>query len=237
MATEQTTSPSRWRQRLELSATLLTIIAGLVIVTVMGGGLLRTAKDPTRGRSTVPLPSKPLSLAGAALRGDRNAPIAILEYSDFQCPYCARFAQNTLEEVEKQYIQSGQVLFAFREFPIERLHPNARRAAEAAVCAGDQGKFVEAHNLLFDNQDRLLEAIGSIAIRARLDSVAFASCLARVGPRVTADIESAKALQIKGTPTFFVGRNVAGELHVRQVFSGSIDLPVFAEAIEAAKKQ
>jgi protein-disulfide isomerase len=98
--------------------------------------------DKTTKRTTV-------SVGNAVTEGTKGAPITIVEYSDFQCPYCER-AYPTVNQVMKDY--NGKILLAFKHFPLISIHPHAEKAAEAAVCARDQGKFWEFHNALFENQ-------------------------------------------------------------------------------------
>src|SRR3989344_1487036 len=85
-------------------------------------------------------------------KGDKNAPIVMLEFSDFQCPFCAKFWAETLPQIEKNYVDTGKVYFVYKDFPLSEIHPFAQQAAEAALCAGEQGKFWEYHDKLFENQ-------------------------------------------------------------------------------------
>ncbi len=84
--------------------------------------------------------------------GDENAPIVMLEFSDFQCPFCGKFWAETLPQIEKNYVDTGKVLFVYKDFPLREIHPFAQKAAEAALCAGDEGNFWEYHDELFKNQ-------------------------------------------------------------------------------------
>jgi hypothetical protein len=101
------------------------------------------------------VPTAPQSLEGAALKGDPKAPVVIIEYSDYQCPFCAKSERETLPELDQKYIGTGQVQLAFRHHPLSRLHPFATQAAEAAVCAGRLGKFWEMHAALFADPKQL----------------------------------------------------------------------------------
>src|SRR5262249_52363764 len=86
------------------------------------------------------------------LMGDKRARLVLVEFSDFQCPFCARFVKETLPDIEKDYIKTGKLKYVFRDFPITNAHKDAFKAALAAGCALDQGKFWEMHDQLFDNQ-------------------------------------------------------------------------------------
>ena len=85
-----------------------------------------------------------------AFKGDANAPVTIIEWSDYECPFCGRFYRDTLGLIESAYIDTGKVKFVYRDFPLS-FHPNAQKAAEAAECAGEQGKYFDMHDLLFEN--------------------------------------------------------------------------------------
>src|SRR5215510_15815847 len=99
----------------------------------------------------VPLPTKAISLNGATLQGDPKAKVALIVYSDFQCPFCARFGKDSLPGIQARYVKTGRVLVAFRQFPLN-IHAFARKAAEASLCAGKQGRFWEMHDQLFLHQ-------------------------------------------------------------------------------------
>jgi protein-disulfide isomerase len=139
------------------------------------------------------------------LRGDPKAPITIVEFADYQCPYCKQ-TETTLKNLLKKY--AGQVNIAFREFPLSSIHPFAERAAEAAQCAGNQGKYWEFHDALFDNQSKLDEAaINETARGIGLNQNSFEACVASRDSklRVARDQEDGKKAGVSATPGFFVG--------------------------------
>ncbi|MFQ6134874.1 MAG: DsbA family protein, partial [Nitrososphaerales archaeon] len=84
--------------------------------------------------------------------GSPDAPVTIIEFSDFQCPFCRRFFENTLQEIKRNYVDTGKVKFVYRDFPLASMHPFAEKAAEAANCASDQDRYWQYHDLLFENQ-------------------------------------------------------------------------------------
>lgn len=86
------------------------------------------------------------------LLGNTNAKITLIEFSDYQCPFCERFFTQTEGQLKKDYVESGKIKFYYRDFPLSQIHPGAQKAAEAARCAGDQNKYWEYHDLLFQNQ-------------------------------------------------------------------------------------
>ncbi|HEY8495006.1 MAG TPA: thioredoxin domain-containing protein [Myxococcota bacterium] len=156
-------------------------------------------------------------------RGPEDAPIRLVEFSDYQCPYC-KAAEKVVDEVLERY--PTQVRLEFRHFPLDSIHPHARRAAEAAMCAADQGKFWEFHRVLFEESPKLEpERLVSFAQRAGLDRAAFDTCLAekRHAATIEADIEAGRAAGVAGTPAFYVnGRPVTAGRSLQQ-FSAVID--------------
>jgi protein-disulfide isomerase len=183
----------------------------------------------------VATPAAPVSLQGAALKGSPAAKVAVIEYSDFQCPFCARFARETLPQVRKRYVDTGQLLVAFKHLPLERLHPLAMRAAQAAECAGRGGKFWEMHDKLFENQigtdqDALLRSGGAIG----LDLSTLVACLqGQPDAKIGQDIEEAKALAIRGAPTFMFGTVQSdGRVKITKVVSGALSIDEFANIVD-----
>ncbi|MFQ5409418.1 MAG: DsbA family protein [Anaerolineales bacterium] len=145
--------------------------------------------------------------------GVAGAPVTIIEFSDFECPFCGRFHDTTFTALLQRY--PDQILFVYRDFPLTSIHPNAQRAAEAAQCANEQGQFWAFHDLLFRNQQHLGNAdlYTEAAQALSLEMDAFNECVAnrRYEAEVTADYNAARALGITGTPTFFInGRPLVG---------------------------
>ena len=111
------------------------------------------APQPAQAPSQPSVPGKIMvSLDDDPFKGNSNAPVTIIEFSDFQCPFCSRFFQQTLPQIEKDYIDTGKVKFVYRDLPLDNLHPNARPAHIAAECADEQGKFWDYHDVLFEKQ-------------------------------------------------------------------------------------
>lgn len=169
--------------------------------------------------------------------GAADAPVHIIEFTDLQCPYCARFARETWPRIRKEYVDTGKVQFATRDLPL-RFHDFAVPAAVAARCAGAQGKFWEYREALFDVQSQLgSEPYARLASALGLDGTLFAAC--RADPAtlqsVREDAALAAANGITGTPTFVIGRTVAGEF-TGEVFSGAGTFEEFAARIEAQLK-
>ncbi len=157
-------------------------------------------------------------------RGPDDAKVTIIEFSDFQCPYCARFHAQTLPRILDEY--GDQIRFVYRDFPLENIHPRARPAAIAAECADDQGKFWEYHDLLFTNQTALDDAsLKGYASQLGLDNDDFASCYdaKKHDGEVSEDLSAGLEVSVTGTPTFFInGRRVVGA-QAYETFKAIID--------------
>jgi protein-disulfide isomerase len=148
---------------------------------------------------------------GAPVRGPAEAPVTLVEFSDFHCPFCKQ-SQATLKQLLERY--AGKLKLVYRDFPLDQLHPQARGAAEAARCANDQGKFWEYHDVLFAQPPQASpESLRRYAEQAGLDTVVFDRCLSSGAHReaVQRDVEEGTRLGITGTPAFFInGRPVLG---------------------------
>lgn len=201
----------------------------------------RTSKGTIQSGRPAPtdpsLPTRsPVSFEGAPTAGESTARLAILEYSDFQCPYCGRFANETLPELKRRYLATGQVLFAFRHFPLESIHPFAMRAALSAACAQRQGRFWDLHDRYFAasrqwNDTLMSSLLGSLP----LDNRALDECVARsANGAVRADLESGRTLGVSGTPTFFIGSLDADRrLQIAKRITGAQPISAFSEIIES----
>ena len=154
------------------------------------------------------------------IRGDPNAPISIIEFSDFQCPFCARFHEQTLPALMEEYIEAGKVNFVYRDFPIQSIHPNALPAAVASECAHEQGKYWEYHDTLFEQQsswarldsNTAIETFSQYAQNIELEMEQFNSCLAsgKYLQEVQNDLSDGRDYDITGTPGFFIGNEEIG---------------------------
>jgi len=144
----------------------------------------------------------------ARLRGNPKAPVVIVEFSDFQCPYC-RSVQPTLKNLLAKY--EGRVSLSYRDLPLRDIHPQAQMAAEASRCAGDQGKFWEYHDLLFENPNKLnREGLVEQARSLKLDEKQFDSCLSsgKYKAQVEHDRQLGMRAGLTGTPGFFINGNM-----------------------------
>jgi protein-disulfide isomerase len=145
------------------------------------------------------------------VRGAKDAPVTIVEFSDFQCPYC-KTANATVKQVLERY--PGKVRLVFRDFPLASIHPQAPKAHEAARCAAEQGKFWEYHDLLFDRSPKMTPAdLKQYAQELKLESAAFDKCLdsGKHAAAVDKDAQEGAGLGLTGTPSFFInGKQLVG---------------------------
>jgi protein-disulfide isomerase len=159
--------------------------------------------------------------------GDEDAPLTIIEFSDFQCPFCKRARDDAIRQIEEEYVKTGKVKLVYRDFPLTSIHPLAQKAAEASECADDQGKFWEYHDLIFENQQSLSNSNLKVwAEQLGLDTKEFNSCLdsGKHADEVRADTSAATGAGGRGTPFFIVGN---------QPLSGAQPFSAFQAAIEA----
>lgn len=165
-----------------------------------------------------------LDIAGAPFIGPVDAPVTMVEFSDFECPYCESFVP-TLERVKATYPDEVKVVFL--QFPLRQIHPDAQKSAEASLCAFEQDKFWEAHDLYFAERSSLtVPDLKEKAERLGLDTGAFASCLdtGKYADRVQAEIDTGVAVGVTGTPAIFInGRPLPG---------GAVPFEMVAELID-----
>jgi len=179
-----------------------------------------------------------VSLDDDPVKGNPNAPVTIVEYSDFQCPFCSRFFQQTLPLIEENYIDTGKVKLVYKDLPLDNLHPNARPVHIASECADEQGKFWEYHDVLFEKQSEwqqlsstdLSSTLTVYASDLGLQSASFETCLQSqdIADEVNKDTLEAASYGATGTPTFFIGTEKDGFIKLvgaqpYAAFQGAID--------------
>ncbi len=220
------------------------LIAAIAIAAFVGGYSLGTFDDSDSGLSSEELkeiiseikpvapqpaqqPTQPgapqifrVSLDDDPVKGNPNAPVTVVEYSDFQCPFCSRFFQQTLPLIEENYIDTGKIKFVYKDLPLDNLHPNARTTHIASECADEQGKFWEYHDVLFEKQSEwqrlsstdLSSTLTVYASDLGLQSASFESCMQSqdIADEVNNDTLEAASYGATGTPTFFIGTEKDG---------------------------
>lgn len=182
------------------------------------------------GRDTLAAQSAPNTLASRT-KGSAAAPVTVYEMSDFQCPYCRRFAQETFPTLEREYVRTGKVRWVFVNFPLTSLHSNAVPAAELALCAGRQNGFWPVHDLLFKHQGvwaPLKEPAAfflSLADSAKLEKPALLECVKSPATRaeVQAEAEGSERAGASSTPTFYIEGGLLAGAHPVEVFRQVLD--------------
>jgi protein-disulfide isomerase len=193
--------------------------------------LLKTANSPP----TVKVPDT-ISVAGEAFKGEANASLAIIEYADFECPFCRRFDHSTFPQIRDSYIQTGKVKYFYRDLPLP-FHPHSMPAARAVHCAQDQGKQWEMRESLFSDPPlQSAEDIDTRAAKLGIDTAKLDQCMAseRFADVIQRSMSDASGMQISGTPTFVIGTLGAdGNLvNVKKTVVGAFPFEAFKAAID-----
>jgi protein-disulfide isomerase len=165
------------------------------------------ANPPAARPAADALPTAPISVTGEPFKGAANAKVALIEFSDYQCPFCGRYDKETYPQLVKDYVDTGKIKYVWRDYPLD-FHKNAEKAAEAAHCAGEQGRFWEMHDRLFTNQQNIDAAdLPKHAEALQLNPSLFRQCLdsGRFAADIKKDISDANAAGVSGTPTFLIG--------------------------------
>ena len=172
--------------------------------------LERIEKQGTGERRGEPVTAR-VSTKDRPTLGDKNASVTIVEYSDYQCPFCMQFVDGAMPEIMKHYIDTGKVRLVFKDLPLN-IHQHALKAAQAAHCAGDQGKYWEMHHILFKNINHLqTNKLSEYAQQVKLNVRKFEECLSsdRHLTQIDKDMAEASQAGIRGTPTFIIGKTSA----------------------------
>lgn len=165
-------------------------------------------------KTTIDSPSH-ISIDDDPMLGDPDAPLSIVEFSNFQCKFCLRFHSDTLPLLKTQYIDTGKVNLVYRDFPISKIYSNSMPAALASECANEQGKFWEYHDMLFENQevwrqnksDQAIITFKQFANTLNLNQEKFNSCLDsdKYLDEINSDVDDGNSYAVSGVPTFFIG--------------------------------
>jgi protein-disulfide isomerase len=231
-----------------LAAGLLGVVIHRDLVAIRAGQAeirselqqLREGTAPRRAAAQAPASAQNqrVDISNRPAAGNEGAPVTLVEFSDFECPYCGRHVRDTMPQIEAAYIVTGKVRYVFRHLPLESIHKAAFQAHRVAACAFEQGRFWPMHDRLFSNQ----KALGDRAFDRDVDAVGlnngqFQTCLgdSRVNALIRADIADAERLGITGTPTFLIGRSDPARKTVlaERVLSGAQPFSRFREAIDA----
>jgi len=190
-------------------------------------------KAPAAPQPDLPTKAK-LNLDGFQMLGSKDAPLTVVEFTDYQCPFCQRFHVTTYPELKKNYIDTGKVRFYSRDLPLD-FHANAMRAAQAARCSVEQGKFWQIRDIMGANPDKLdLDHILGFAKDLKMDTGALKSCVEsnKYKEAVQSDVMEAMKIGASGTPAFVVGKStpdgVDGEMLV-----GALPFQMFDDKLKS----
>lgn len=200
-------------------------------------------RDLLRRQPTAQAPAAPREIvlsvdASAPFKGNPNAAVTLVEFTDYQCGFCARYVKETFPQLERDYIATGKLKYVFRNFPLESIHQQAFKAHEASSCASDQGKFWEMHDRLFSNPNALAPPqLVSYAQGLGLDARKFEACFnaATHAAEIRRDIADGQKAGVTGTPTFFLGTTIPNSptLKATTTLVGAKQYSAFKEAIDA----
>jgi protein-disulfide isomerase len=175
-----------------------------------------------------------VSIEGAYTMGSKDAPLTMVEFTDFQCPFCQRFHVQTFAELKKNYIDTGKLRFVSRDLPLD-FHPNALQAAQAGRCAGEQGEFWAMRDLMNSNPEKLdMASLAEFAMDLKLNVGTFRSCIesGKYKGAIQSDSLTAQKIGANGTPSFVLGKStpegVDGELII-----GAMPYEVFEQKLKA----
>jgi protein-disulfide isomerase len=232
-------------------STLVRLLVGVAIAVFLGfvagrqqqlvdsqREILRELQELKASQAKAPSPASPdfnLSIQDAGMKGNTKAALTVVEFSDFECPYCGRYMRETHPQLERDYVDTGKIRYVFRHYPLTGPHPHAMKAAEAGECGRVQGKFWPLHDLLFANQKKLEPAsLLDHARSAGLDMKAFETCLnGQAAAAVQADLDAGTRAGISATPTFFFGfAQKDGSVHVVEKLVGAKPYAAFQSVLD-----
>ena len=193
---------------------------------------------PAQPQQARPLPAS-IDMTGAPFKGSATSTVALVEFSDYECPFCIRHFTQVMPEIQKTYIDSNKIRYMFRDFPLDDLHPQSIRAHVAAHCAVEQGKFWDMHNRLFTKAgSHTPEELSGLGKEIGLNPSAFAACVAadKYSASIRQSTAFALSLGASGTPFFVVGKfdPKTNQLAPIKVIPGAYPFAQFQQYIDAA---
>jgi len=254
------TETQKGLQYLALALVLSSIIVSIALVSAAGSvssalsqgtislsgptakpGTLSASATPKPEVTATPAPAK-LDLSGAPLEGKADAKVTVVEFSDFQCPFCRRYYTTSYQQIKTQYIDTGKVNYAFMHFPLESIHPASKVSAQAAVCAQEQDKFWEMHSAMFDAEQKIDPSGGTVDYGEPqilnwsksidgLNVTKLQSCIdsGQADDKIQSDLNQGISNGINGTPGFII----LGPNGKRTVVSGAQPFSAFQTAIDS----
>ena len=219
------------------------LFAALFVISLFTGGFGMGKSDrtitggavgvPTDDSGNVPAPEPSraqVSVDDDAVLGKSDAPVTMIEFTDYQCPFCERHFTQTYPQIKKDYVDTGKVKLVVRDFPLS-FHENAQKAAEAAECAGEQNKYWEMHDKLFQNQQALdVASLKTYAQQIGLNTAKFNSCLdsGQMASEIRKDMTDGQSYGVQGTPAFFINGKLVSGAQPYAAFKSAIDAELAA---------
>jgi protein-disulfide isomerase len=200
--------------------------------------LIRATGGQRQARSEPSFEPQDLSIADAPYLGEATATVTLVEFTDYQCPFCRRHSAQTKPQLVTDYVETGKLKYVMREFPLAQIHPLATKASEAALCAGDQGQYFAMNEAFFADPRKLAPAdLTAHAEALGLDVADFSECLdgGKYAERVQKDLADGAKAGVRGTPSFFLGLTDpedATKIKAVKVLRGAQPYAVFKQAID-----
>lgn len=200
------------------------------------------ARAPSRAAQPAGFNAQTIDVGTSPYKGDADAPVTLVEYSDYQCPFCARNYRQVLPPLEKEYIETGKLKFVMRENPLPNLHRDAMSASIAALCAKDQDRYWDMHDVMFENPKQLgIDNLKTYANEIGLDTASFNKCLdeKKYGKQVADDLASGAKLGLRGTPGFVLGltdKDDPNKVNLTVYIKGAQGIDKFRAEIDALLK-
>ncbi len=221
-----------------VSTGLIGLIVGYGLSTSLGANVAAPAAVPSAPAAAIAdepeFAGEPADIDDDAVLGDESATVTVIEFTDYECPFCARHHTDTFSQIKTNYVDTGKVKYVVRDYPLS-FHADAQKAAEAAECAGEQDKYFEMHDKLFDNQGSwgsdASATFKTYASDIGLNAASFATCLdsGAMADEVATDFSAGSAAGISGTPGFWIVSDSGDSKNI----SGAYPYATFQEAIDA----
>lgn len=217
-----------WAAAIQIVLLLVIVfqLNGLGNATIQGAAVgLPSAGAPSGGSAPSPTVNMEGLIDDDDVLGDEDAPVTIVEFSDYECPFCARFHTQTWPELKQKYVDTGKVKFVYRDFPLG-FHQQAQKAAEAAECAGEQDKYWDMHELLFSSGVAGgVTSFKQYASQIGLNTAKFNECLdsGKMASEIRKDTADGAAVGVQGTPAFYVNGVEISGAQPFEVFQQIID--------------
>ena len=228
---------ARWKTILDSAASISMIGASTAIlwITIGRPAVPQAPASAQAAGELVESTTWRLPASGTLGSTPPGAKVVLIEFSDFECPFCRRYSRETFPNVKRAFIDSGKIAYVFRNYPLDAIHPKARNLAVSAMCAGEQGRFWEVHQLLFGASEHLQPSAADLTKRLSLDQTLYTECLGTAHAKLQEEVVESRELGISSTPTFLLGELTGDRtVLVRRRITGAQPFETFKKLIEEA---